>query len=139
MFGCGSKPGFWLLVALQIAIPLGYYLGPSDQDDERFAWRMFSSVRFRRCRVEATEDRPEGSQPLVLNHVLHASWIGSLRRGRRRVVEAFLADRCRQDGTVRRAVLLRRCSELTGQRLPAQRFVYECGARELSGPLELLP
>jgi len=121
----------WLVLLLQIALPSSYYLWRVDREDERFAWRMFSEVRFRSCSVEVSEQSPVGERPVVLSEALHASWIGALRRGRERVIERFLASRCaRPDVTA--STLLRNCREVDGQRGPSQRFHYACAAQRLA-------
>lgn len=126
-----SPAWLWLLVGLQIAIPGSYYLVRDDRDDERFAWRMFSSVRLKRCEVVASDRAADGSErPIDLASTLHASWIRSLERGRRRVIEHFLATRCRATQVVG-AALERRCQGASGQPLPDAHYRYECAARRL--------
>jgi hypothetical protein len=101
----------WLLVAVQVAIPASYYLLRADREDERFAWRMFSALRLQRCQVQAYDlDERGGAHSVALSRALHASWIGSLERGRERVVERFLTTRCERAGVVA-ALLERRCVE----------------------------
>jgi hypothetical protein len=113
------------LVALQIAIPASYYLR-SDRDDERFAWRMFSAVRLRRCEVVAYDVDEGGRARVELKRVLHASWIRSLERGRANVIERFLATRCR--ARVRESVLERRCTEPSGTVMPPMTYRHVCEA-----------
>ncbi len=121
----------WLVLLLQIALPSSYYFWRVDREDERFAWRMFSEVRFRACSVEVSEQSPFGERPVVLSEALHASWIGALRRGRERVIERFLASRCAlPDVTASR--LVRSCREVDGQRGARQRFQYSCAAQRLA-------
>jgi hypothetical protein len=121
----------WLLLFAQLAIPSSYYLWRSDREDERFAWRMFSSLRFRRCRVEVSELVRGHVRQVQLSRALHASWIGTLRRGRERVIERFLQSRCAQTG-VDSATLLRTCREVDNRLLPTQRFLYACEPQRLS-------
>jgi hypothetical protein len=123
--------GLWALVLLQLAIPASYYLGRGHPEDERFAWRMFSAVRFRRCEVEAMELDRAGERPLDLQHALHASWVGLLRRGRPAVIEAFLRDRCRHQG-LSAASLRRSCREVDGGTTFHQRYRLECATGRLS-------
>lgn len=116
----------WLLVLVQVAIPASYYVR-ADRDDERFAWRMFSSVRMRRCEVSAFDVRDDGLRMRVpLAEVLHASWIRSLERGRRNVIERFLATRCAP--LVREGYLERRCREPSGENIPAFVYRHSCEA-----------
>lgn len=127
--------GLWLLVALQLAIPSAYYLRRGDEDDERFAWRMFSATRFRSCSVEAFEAKPAGAHKLTLTHELHASWIGLLRRGRSSVIEKFLASRCSLPQATS-AWLFRSCQDLDGTRLPRESFRFDCATRALAREVE---
>lgn len=115
----------WSLVALQVLVPSLYYWREQSVDDERFAWRMFSALRFRRCRVEAQEEDRAGAHALDLAVVLHASWIGLLQRGRRDVIERLLESRCREPERTG-ATLLRACLELDGTRVPLERYQYTC-------------
>jgi hypothetical protein len=121
----GKSVLLWLVLLVQLAIPASYYLWRVDREDERFAWRMFSSLRFRSCRVRVTEQVDGQERLLSLPPLLHASWIGALRRGRGRVIERFLKSRCAQTD-VDAATLVRTCREVDERALPVQRFVYAC-------------
>lgn len=126
-----SPAWLWLLVALQLAIPASYYLGRDDPDDERFAWRMFSVVRLKRCEVAASETDALGSlRAIEISKLLHASWVRSLERGRVSVVEHFLALRCAQRG-VAASTLERRCASASGRALPSLVYHYDCASRSL--------
>lgn len=124
----------WLLLLLQILIPSSYYLWRADPEDERFAWRMFSALRFRTCSVRAFDQLAGQERAVSLNTALHASWIGALRRGRGRVVERFLQTRCDLPD-VEASTLLRSCREVDGSLLPAQRFHHACEGRRPSHEL----
>ena len=121
----------WTLVAIQVAIPASYYLWRSPTDDERFAWRMFSAVRLKRCTVQVFDDEgASDKRPLALAHAAHASWVRSMTRGRQRVIERFLATRC----AGRRAaepVLFRHCAWPSGRTLPSEAYRYDCAAGQL--------
>ena len=93
------------LLSLQFWLPLSYYL--SDYPwDERFSWRMFSTVRSLSCQVQAWEGVegagraqacPNGSgrcAPLRLTAELHMVWVNLLKRGRREVLRRFVEERC---------------------------------------------
>jgi len=133
----GAPPAFarnvllWLVLLLQIALPSSYYLWRVDREDERFAWRMFSEVRFRSCSVEVSERSPGGERPVVLSEALHASWIGALRRGRKRVIERFLASRC-LGPDVTASTLVRSCRKVDGRRGASQSFQYSCAEQRLA-------
>lgn len=133
----------WLLVALQVAIPASYYLVREDRDDERFAWRMFSTVRLTRCRVLAFDilragggamrfdgKGPQERSAVDMPRSLHASWLRSLERGRKHVIEHFLAARCEQPD-VRYSQLDRSCTSPAGRVLPEQHYHYDCQGRRL--------
>jgi hypothetical protein len=124
----------WLLVLVQLAIPSSYYLVRADHEDERFAWRMFSALRFRNCNVQAFEQIAGQERSIALSSTLHASWIGALRRGRGRVIGHFLESRCAQNG-VESATIERRCREVDLRPVPAQRFLYSCQSRHLTREL----
>ncbi|MDB4976346.1 MAG: hypothetical protein JWN48_4687 [Myxococcaceae bacterium] len=118
---------------LQLAIPSSYYLLRDDPDDERFAWRMFSSVRLTRCEVSAFERGSEGvRRPIDLPRSLHASWIRSLERGRVRVVRQFLATRCAGPG-VAGSGLDRHCKSPAGRPLATVQYQYDCATQRLEG------
>lgn len=124
-------PGWCLavLVAIQVALPASYYLRSDDPDDERFAWRMFSAIRLRRCEVRAWDEVAEGQRPVNLATALHASWQRLLDRGRRSVIEHFLERRC--DEGSRGAVLERSCTAPSGAQLPVESYRYDCAASRL--------
>lgn len=117
----------WLVVALQVAIPASYYFGRNDPDDERFAWRMFSAVRVKRCEVELREQRDGRFERVRLEPILHGGWRNALKRGRKRVIARLLEQRCREPG-VEAAELVRTCKSAAGKRLPRERTLYTCAA-----------
>lgn len=132
----------WLLVLAQIALPASYYVR-NDEDDERFAWRMFSAVRLKRCELEAWEQTEQEEREVELSSAVHASWQRTLERGRRAVIEHFLEQRCARSGApaarpnqsrreqVLSASLERRCTSPAGERLKSQLFTMECASRRL--------
>ncbi len=115
----------WLLVALQIAIPASYYLR-ENRDDERFAWRMFSAVRAKRCRVQAARLwRGRSPQRVDVGRVLHSGWVRSLERGRSQVIERLLEQLC-QGSDAERVRLERRCDEPSGRPLAPEYHELLC-------------
>jgi hypothetical protein len=119
----------WLVVALQVAIPASYYVR-ADRDDERFAWRMFSAVRVKRCDIELREQRAGAWTEVDMTPILHASWRNALKRGRQRVIEHLLEVRCEQPG--REAVeLVRRCRNTHGEKYAPERNRLACAAGTL--------
>lgn len=77
-------------LAVQMLVPLSYYVVRRDPHDERFAWRMFSPMRMTRCRPAFTVD----GQPVALGSRFHEAWIEIASRGRRVVLEAMATKLC---------------------------------------------
>ena len=75
-------------LALQIGLPLSYYLGDTPHD-ERFAWRMFSPVRIVGCQIELTDATGGRRARLDPYAEMHVVWMNLMKRGRLPVVEAF--------------------------------------------------
>lgn len=97
-----GKRGAWSslfiagFLAFQIALPLAYYLG-EDRFDERFAWRMFSSVRLTECEMRARESEEAGEFDRFYAHRdIQVAWVRLIERNRDRVVRAYLRRRCNQ-------------------------------------------
>lgn len=122
------------VLAYHVGMPLTYYLS-ERMYDERFSWRMFSTVRLHECQVAVTETVSSGGQelerPVELATDLQAAWVGVLERMRPSVIEKYLARRCDRAGTGR-ATLVGRCLDTDGTWLPEQRFVMDCHARTLT-------
>jgi hypothetical protein len=77
-------------IALQLLLPLRYYIVHRDPHDERFAWRMFSAMRMVDCTPRlaiAGVDMPLGGQ-------FHEAWIEIAKRGRFSVLEKMGAALC---------------------------------------------
>ena len=86
-----------LFLAVQLALPLHYYLARRDQHDERFAWRMFSPIRMVRCDVTMTVD----DEAVDLDREFHQAWLALASRGRRTVIEQMGKRLCQQhEGSV---------------------------------------
>jgi hypothetical protein len=77
-------------VAVQLLLPLHYYLVRRDPHDERFAWRMFSPMRMVRCTPSFSID----GKSLPLGSQFHEAWLEIVERGRFSVVEAMAARLC---------------------------------------------
>lgn len=116
-----------LFLAYQIVTPLSYYLSERVYD-ERFGWRMFSTVRLQQCELSVqVADAKDGVPRAVgLGATLHIAWINLLKRGWPRVIERFLTDRCASDG-VAEVRLERRCRTPDGTELAPERFALACG------------
>jgi hypothetical protein len=84
--------GRWIAayLALQLAIPALYFV-KRDPHDERFSWRMFSTMRMVTCEPELRVD----DNAVILAAQFHEAWIELARRGRMRVLEAMAQRMCR--------------------------------------------
>lgn len=133
-----SAPGkapralWWFLAAfltLQVVAPAMYYLG-DYREDERFAWRMFSTIRMARCTAEAREHSPDApDREIDLEAEIHAAWITHIERNRALVIGDFLAGRC--NGEVDRLVLENTCTAPDDEKT-RWRWIHDCAADELS-------
>lgn len=117
-----------LWVVLHLLIPQRYYRSGADTYDERFAWRMFSSVRVRQCDVDVQETRDGRERPLPLMEVLPAPWVALLERNRFAVVERFLGWRCQVPGTSE-VRFHNACRDATGDPLPPIDLSMQCDDR----------
>ena len=79
-------------LAIQLLLPLHYYLLRRDPHDERFAWRMFSPMRMTRCSARFAVD----NQPVGLGARFHEAWIEIANRGRYVVLEGMAAKLCKE-------------------------------------------
>jgi hypothetical protein len=118
------------LLIFQVAIPLTYYLGRRTTD-ERFSWRMFSSVILQICRVRAFESGSRSGErafhEVNLWPDLHPAWIRLLERYPPQLVSAVLRWRCER--TDAEAVHLeRRCQSPGGAALPPDRISIDCAS-----------
>jgi hypothetical protein len=112
----GAGIALWLFG--QLALPVSYYLG-STPAEERFAWRMFSTVSVfgGQCRLSVTETvampaAPGGrsTREVNLRQAVHPAWEVHLRRNRRIVIDKFLDSRCQLDSAVIEVGLRRSCA-----------------------------
>ena len=77
-------------LAIQLLLPLHYYLLRHDPHDERFAWRMFSPMRMANCTTHFSVDK----QPVSLGSEFHEAWLQVAARGRYAVLEGMAAKLC---------------------------------------------
>ena len=119
-----------LWIVLHLLIPQRYYGASADVYDERFAWRMFSSVRVRECSVTVTETRAGDRRQVALMRELPAPWVALLERNRPAVVERFLRWRCGIDGTSEVA-FHNACRDATGDTLAPIDLAMTCDDRVL--------
>lgn len=81
------------VLLFQLLAPLRYYLA-RERRDERFSWRMFSSVDAAACVLSVYGADPSSYTTVPLRPLLPARWIEELERGQPRVVRAFLRWGC---------------------------------------------
>jgi len=122
-------------IALQIVIPLRYYLG-DDVHDERFSWRMFSAVRVQQCAVTIRETDASGERSMTADHLyafLPAPWVSLLERTRPAVVDRFLIWRCEEEGM--EAIRFENaCRDASGDPLPPIVRTIDCATGTLGDP-----
>jgi hypothetical protein len=107
----------WLIlayVAVQIVAPLHYYTVREDKHDERFAWRMFSTVRMLDCQPLSGAMFTVDGKAVPMGNTFHEAWIKLAERGREVVLEAMADKLCRDHpgGDVRLDLT---CFDLTHQ------------------------
>jgi hypothetical protein len=117
-----------LFVLFQFAMPLRYYL-LGGGTDERFSWRMFSTVRMQDCEVRVHDIVVADGQPrprkVELRTLLHGAWVNVLERYRPSAVDKFLRRRCEQPG-VTAARYRRDCQDTDGGRRPTLEVELAC-------------
>ena len=128
----GFIAGFLLF---QVGMPLRYYLGDRGYD-ERFSWRMFSTLRMQQCEMQVSEATARGAasepafRPVQVRRDVQVAWVNLLERVRMPVVEKYLARRCeRQNAT--RVTYTRRCTDTDGSALPVQTLSMDCATQTL--------
>jgi hypothetical protein len=121
-----------LFVLFQLAMPLRYYL-LGGGTDERFSWRMFSTVRMQSCEVKVHDvvmaDGRRRLRKVELRRVLHGAWVNVLERYRPSAVDKFLRRRCEQPG-VMAARYLRNCQDTDGDRQPPLEVELSCTQKQ---------
>ncbi len=127
----------WLISAFivaylffQVSVPLTYYAGfRDDLYDERFAWRMFSTVRLYSCSTTSSEVISMGgseiTRPIDLPRTVHMVWVSNIQRNRSRVIRSFLQQRCTQPN-VRSVRLVNMCRKTDGTDLLPHEYELEC-------------
>jgi hypothetical protein len=102
------KLGFLaLFFASQIYLPMSYYLRNYPWD-ERFSWRMFSSVRSLECKSQFFVESNTASMPcpdqssaqcqsLRLSEKIHVVWINLIARGRLEVIDELSKKHCQNE------------------------------------------
>jgi hypothetical protein len=121
--------GIAAYLAWQVVVPLRYYLG-ENRRDERFAWRIFSTLAIApyRCDVHVREF-PAGDargREVDLSRTLHDAWTAALRQGQDTVIDRFLDARCRSSSRVEAVELSRLCRRNDGATAPTMRVRLDC-------------
>lgn len=119
-------------LAFQIGMPLRYYLGDRGYD-ERFSWRMFSTLRMQQCEMKISERAATGGEAfrdVPVRRDVQAAWLNLLERVRLPVVEKYLARRCERQHAAE-VRYTRRCTDTDGSSLPVQTLRMDCSTREL--------
>ena len=117
-----------VFLSFQVIVPLLYYVGPRDYD-ERFSWRMFSTVRLRDCQVQVSETLHDTSgtqvRPVAIERDVQVAWVKLLERMRDAVVDKYLERRCEREHVVQ-VQYVGRCNDTDGTALPALERVMHC-------------
>lgn len=117
---------FLAFVGLQLVVPTSYYLR-SDPFDERFAWRMFSGIRVLDCASKVLYTRAGSEAASGPDTTVHGAWFRHLERGRRSVIDRYLAHRC-EDGLAESVALENACRDANDRNLPIHRWERTCPA-----------
>jgi hypothetical protein len=113
-----------LFLLFQLAMPLRYYLGGRG-DDERFSWRMFSTVRMHKCDVRVDETLGGERKRVDLTRAVQIAWIAMLERNRPQVVHKLMRHRCSGAG-VEQVQFERHCTDTDGSALPVLAESMRC-------------
>lgn len=128
------------VLVFQIVAPLRYYLGARGYD-ERFSWRMFSTLRLRDCKVKVEDHaRVRGRsvrRPVSIDRDVHVAWLRLLERMRGPVVDAYLARRCElgrdSDEPVEQVDFECTCRDTDGTPLPPVKQSLDCSTGRGAG------
>jgi hypothetical protein len=118
-------------LAFMLGMPLRYYLGGRGFD-ERFSWRMFSTIRMLDCKAAVEETLAGGGErPVNLGKEVQVAWVGLLERGRELVIDKLLARRCAQPDVTEARYSLS-CVSTDGSRLPEVKRQRACAAKAVA-------
>jgi hypothetical protein len=119
-----------LFLLFQLAMPLRYYLGGRG-DDERFSWRMFSTVRMHKCEIAVHELQAGELRKVDLTQAVQIAWIALLERNRTEAVHALLRRRCGRH-EVSEVHFDRQCTSTDGSALPPLALRMDCKSGRVS-------
>ncbi|TPV92741.1 MAG: hypothetical protein B7733_24195 [Myxococcales bacterium FL481] len=131
-----------VFLVVQVALPLRYYLRPKDdRQDERFAWRMFSSLGRRKCTVDMLEFRSAdgAGKPVKLRRDYQGTWVTLLQKMRPLVVEKVLRTRCQADEDIKHIDYKRQCTTTAGASVAPDHVRYDCAEQRLDTVNEASP
>ena len=126
-----------LFLLLQAAIPATYYVS-AHASDERFCWRMFSTVRVHRvihakhCDVNVRRNIDKDGrlvdEPVAIESMIPQVWIASLKRNQVEVIRKVL-DRCCNSGPARDVQLDVVCPKMEQFSFVPFQWVMDCDTR----------
>ena len=119
-----------VVLAFHLLMPLRYYLGGGGYD-ERFSWRMFSTLRMQQCKVKVEETIGDETRRVDLQKELQIAWVGMLERYRRAVVDKLLERRCAQ-AHARSVRYEHACTDTDGSTLPVDHVSMDCRSGQLT-------
>lgn len=127
---------------VQILVPLSYYTGDRG-NDERFAWRMFSTVRQQLLSqrassvvVEPADSNGMAWRVTLVDQLVSEPWVEFIEQDQRIVVDRFLEWRCKRGDSGEVRLEVKRWNA-DGHSLPTVRHSIDCAVRE--GNLESTP
>jgi len=123
----------WVLVAflaLNLLAPMRYYV-LDDPYDERFAWRMFSGIRFESCQVALSMQPTQSNSWVTLQprQLFHAGYVTLLERRRPEAIDAALAHVCQNNPDAAQTRYQAQCRSVTGESRPLATQVLACGVQ----------
>ena len=95
-YGLGAVAGL-LFFCLQVIIPATYYVpfGRTDLHDERFAWRMFSSLG-QTVRCDVGFQFAKNRSAVQLGKIYHNAWLQLVQTCRKEPRESLTEDLCQR-------------------------------------------
>lgn len=128
-----------MFIIWQIVLPLNYYTGVDpDIYDERFSWRMFSTLRMQPCSFDVDEviTDPDGrtvTRKVDMEKSLDRIWITQFGKNVSEVVKKFLEKRCESHPWITSVNYTRSCRSPNGESfLPSDRTKLDCTTGEFT-------
>ena len=119
-----------LFLAVQLLLPLRYYLGLGPRYDERFAWRMFSEHTLVRCQGSFLVQ----GRPVETGQEFHRIWVTRFQRGAQgHLVRQMAGFLCRRAGGGP-VTLERTCHQPDGAVIPLEAGDTDLCASPTGGP-----